>query len=54
MQCSLTGWKQLFEDPVIADAIEDRLTNPSQILQLKGISYRTKLNKENQKNMTLN
>jgi DNA replication protein DnaC len=37
------GWQKLFEDPVIAEAIVDRLRNPSQILTLKGGSYREKL-----------
>ena len=37
------GWKRLFEDPVIAEAIVDRMANPSQILTLKGGSYREKL-----------
>lgn len=37
------GWKRLFEDPVIADAITDRLANPSRQITLKGGSYREKL-----------
>lgn len=37
------GWAKLFEDPVIADAIVDRLTKPSRQLTLKGGSYRDKL-----------
>jgi DNA replication protein DnaC len=37
------GWKKLFEDQVIAEAIVDRLTRPSQKLALKGGSYREKL-----------
>jgi len=37
------GWPKLFEDPVIADAIIDRLTNPSRQVVLKGGSYREKL-----------
>jgi DNA replication protein DnaC len=37
------GWKRLFDDPVIADAITDRLTNPSRQIILKGNSYREKL-----------
>lgn len=37
------GWKKLFEDPVIAEAIVDRIINPSQIITLKGGSYREKL-----------
>jgi DNA replication protein DnaC len=38
------GWKSLFEDPVIADAIVDRLVNPSVIIKLRGGSYRERIN----------
>lgn len=38
------GWHKLFEDPVIAEAVVDRMINPSQRLQLKGGSYRERLN----------
>lgn len=37
------GWFKLFEDPVIAEAIIDRLINPSQKIILKGGSYREKI-----------
>ena len=37
------GWSKLFEDPVIAEAINDRLTKPSMTIKLKGGSYRDKL-----------
>jgi DNA replication protein DnaC len=38
------GWLKLFEDPVIAEAIVDRLIHPSQKITLKGEkSYREKL-----------
>jgi hypothetical protein len=37
------GWTKLFEDPVIAEAIVNRLEHPSQRLNLKGGSYREKL-----------
>jgi DNA replication protein DnaC len=37
------GWLKLFEDPVIADSITDRLKNPSRKILLKGDSYREKL-----------
>jgi DNA replication protein DnaC len=37
------GWRSLFEDQVIGDAIIDRLSNPSKIIELKGESYRKKL-----------
>lgn len=40
------GWRGLFEDPVIADAIVDRLVHPSTIIELKGGSYRERI-KEN-------
>ena len=39
------GWKRLFEDPVIAEAIVDRLTLPSQKVILTGGSYRARLAK---------
>ena len=45
------GWKTLFEDQVIADAIVDRVLNPSQIVELNGESYRTKLGKKGGKDM---
>ena len=34
------GWKALFEDPVVADAIIDRAINPSTSYIIKGESYR--------------
>jgi DNA replication protein DnaC len=37
------GWLKLFEDPVVAEAIVDRLVNPSQRVVLKGGSYRERL-----------
>ena len=37
------GWMKLFEDPVIGEAIVDRLINPSQKIQLLGGTYREKL-----------
>jgi DNA replication protein DnaC len=39
------GWKRLFEDPVVAEAIVDRLTQPSQKLVLAGGSYRERMAK---------
>jgi len=39
------GWKKLFEDAVIAEAIVDRLAHPSQKLVLSGGSYRERLGK---------
>lgn len=49
------GWIKLFEDPVIAEAIADRLINPSQKITLKGGSYREKLNQTaTQKNEVAN
>jgi len=38
------GWFKLFEDPVIAEAIVDRMVNPSQKIRLTGGSYRERLN----------
>ena len=43
------GWKSLFEDPVIAEAIVDRLTHPSQKIVLSGGSYREKLSPTREK-----
>ena len=37
------GWRSLFEDPVIGEAIVDRLTHPAQTIVLRGSSYRPKL-----------
>jgi DNA replication protein DnaC len=37
------GWRSLFQDSVISDAIIDRLMNPSESLVLSGESYRKKL-----------
>lgn len=45
-QVDSRGWSKLFEDPVIAEAIVDRLTNPSQVITLKGGSYRERLGKK--------
>lgn len=42
------GWYKLFEDPVIAEAVVDRLKNPSQKIQITGPSYREKLAAQNQ------
>lgn len=42
-QCDIEGWKTLFEDPIIADALIDRLKNPSEKIKLTGGSYREKL-----------
>ena len=36
------GWKGLFEDPVIAEALLDRLTACAHTLELKGMPYRGK------------
>ena len=40
------GWKKLFEDQVISDAITDRMIKPSRTVTLKGGSYREKLAKK--------
>lgn len=46
-QVNPEGWKTLFEDPVIGDAIIDRLINPATRIELKGDSYRERLKKQN-------
>lgn len=49
-QVNPEGWLKLFEDPVIAEAIVDRLIHPSQKIILKsGSSYREKLDKKQTK-----
>jgi DNA replication protein DnaC len=40
------GWVKLFEDPVIAEAVVDRLIHPSQKITLSGGSYRERLGKK--------
>lgn len=40
------GWLKLFEDPVIAEAIVDRLLNPSQKIHLQGPNFREKLQRK--------
>jgi DNA replication protein DnaC len=42
-QADPRGWPKLFEDPLIAEAVVNRLEHPSQRLHLKGGSYREKL-----------
>ncbi len=42
-QVDSRGWTKLFEDPVVAEAIVDRLVHPSQRVVLKGGSYRERL-----------
>jgi DNA replication protein DnaC len=42
-QVDSRGWTKLFEDPVVAEAIVDRLIHPSQRIVLKGGSYRERL-----------
>ena len=42
-QVSPEGWQSLFADPIIGEAITDRLRNPSEEVELKGESYRKKL-----------
>lgn len=42
-QVDARGWLKLFEDPVVAEAIVDRLIHPSQRIVLKGGSYRERL-----------
>ena len=42
-QVDSRGWNKLFEDPVVAEAIVDRLVHPSQRIILKGGSYRERM-----------
>jgi DNA replication protein DnaC len=42
-QVNPKAWTKLFEDPAIAEAITDRLINPSVKINLKGGSYREKI-----------
>jgi len=44
-QVEVEGWKTLFEDPVIADAIVDRIKNPSEKIKMTGGSYRERIGK---------
>ena len=54
-QVNPEGWTKLFEDPVIAEAIVDRLVHPAQKIILKGGgSYREKLNQKPTKNLIKN
>ena len=41
-QVSPLGWKKLFEDPVIAEAITNRLQNPSETIKITGPCMREK------------
>ncbi len=47
-QVSHQGWHKLFEDPVIGEALVDRLVNPSQKIIFKGGSYRERLGSQKQ------
>lgn len=42
-QVNPKAWVKLFEDPAIAEAITDRLQNPSTKIHLKGGSYRERM-----------
>ena len=41
-QVKVRGWKNLFEDELIAEAILDRLTACAHIIEVKGSSFRGK------------
>ena len=43
------GWQSLFEDPVIAQALIDRIKHPSEKIQLIGGSYRERIGRAEQK-----
>jgi DNA replication protein DnaC len=45
-QVSDKGWQKLFDDPVIAEGIVNRLTEPACKLGLTGGSYRERLGKK--------
>jgi DNA replication protein DnaC len=45
------GWRKLFEDAVVAEAITDRLTQPAQKLVLTGGSYRERMAKNSKRNL---
>lgn len=47
-QVDLDGWKNLYEDPVTAQAIVDRIKNPSEEIRLIGNSYRERIGKGGQ------
>lgn len=54
-QVDSKGWRKLFDDPVIQEAIVDRLTKPSQTVVLTGGSYRDHLSvSEKQKKLEQN
>ena len=42
-QVELEGWSSVIEDPVLADALLDRIKNPSHRIKITGSSYREKL-----------
>jgi DNA replication protein DnaC len=42
-QVEVEGWKVLFEDPILGDAITNRVRFPSERLQISGASYRERL-----------
>lgn len=42
-QANPRGWKKLFEDPLIAEAIVNRLEHPGQLVHITGPSYRDRL-----------
>lgn len=50
-QVNPKAWIKLFEDPAIAEAITDRLLNPSTKITLKGGSYREKMQLEKQESL---
>jgi DNA replication protein DnaC len=44
----MTDWQKLFPDPIIANAILDRLAHTSHQIVIKGKSYRKKLQVKNE------
>lgn len=53
-QVDSNGWHKLFEDPIIAEAIIERLTKPSQKILLRGGSYRDKIQDKKNKHVAQN
>ena len=50
-QVNPNAWMKLFEDPAIAEAVTDRLRNPSHKIMLKGGSYRERLQPQKQETL---
>ena len=51
-QVSPSGWRELFDDSVISEAICDRLVNPSQLVEIDGDSYRKNIKSVDARNLS--